>query len=118
MNQLSLSVIRLLLAIDAVNSYCTSRTLQHRCHRSFWNANTPVGLLKQADSAEYRAACRLLNVFLSTKNELLQGAEGEEAEDDEDGEDGENPSASMEEEVKKNDRSFSVCLWMFSSFYY
>uniref|UniRef100_A0A8C2L4U9 Protein polybromo-1 n=1 Tax=Cyprinus carpio TaxID=7962 RepID=A0A8C2L4U9_CYPCA len=46
----------------------------------------------QADSAEYRAACRLLNIFLSTKNELLQGAEGEEAEDDEDGEDGENPS--------------------------
>uniref|UniRef100_A0A671PEP4 Protein polybromo-1 n=1 Tax=Sinocyclocheilus anshuiensis TaxID=1608454 RepID=A0A671PEP4_9TELE len=41
----------------------------------------------QADSAEYRAACRLLNVFLSTKNELLQGAEGEEAEDDEEGED-------------------------------
>uniref|UniRef100_A0A672NA27 Protein polybromo-1 n=1 Tax=Sinocyclocheilus grahami TaxID=75366 RepID=A0A672NA27_SINGR len=52
----------------------------------------------QADSAEYRAACRLLNVFLSTKNELLQGAEGEEAEDDEEGEDAENPSASMEEE--------------------
>uniref|UniRef100_A0A8C2A4Z1 Protein polybromo-1 n=1 Tax=Cyprinus carpio TaxID=7962 RepID=A0A8C2A4Z1_CYPCA len=52
----------------------------------------------QADSAEYRAACRLLNIFLSTKNELLQGAEGEEAEDDEDGEDGENPSASMEDE--------------------
>uniref|UniRef100_A0A673GYI8 Protein polybromo-1 n=1 Tax=Sinocyclocheilus rhinocerous TaxID=307959 RepID=A0A673GYI8_9TELE len=46
----------------------------------------------QADSAEYRAACRLLNVFLSTKNELLQGAEGEEAEDDEEGEDAENPS--------------------------
>uniref|UniRef100_A0A8C1GAN9 Protein polybromo-1 n=1 Tax=Cyprinus carpio TaxID=7962 RepID=A0A8C1GAN9_CYPCA len=41
----------------------------------------------QADSAEYRAACRLLNVFLTTKNELLQGAEGEEAEDDEEGED-------------------------------
>ncbi|KAL0191548.1 hypothetical protein M9458_014246, partial [Cirrhinus mrigala] len=40
----------------------------------------------------------LLNVFLSTKNELLQGAEGEEAEDDEEGDDGENPSASMEEE--------------------
>ncbi|XP_016314040.1 polybromo 1, like isoform X1 [Sinocyclocheilus anshuiensis] len=52
----------------------------------------------QADSAEYRAACRLLNVFLSTKNELLQGAEGEEAEDDEEGEDAENPSTSMEEE--------------------
>uniref|UniRef100_A0A672N6T1 Protein polybromo-1 n=1 Tax=Sinocyclocheilus grahami TaxID=75366 RepID=A0A672N6T1_SINGR len=48
----------------------------------------------QADSAEYRAACRLLNVFLSTKNELLQGAEGEEAEDDEEGEDAENPSRS------------------------
>ncbi len=70
-----------------------------------------MGLLKQADSAEYRAACRLLNVFLSTKNELLQGAEGEEAEDDEDGEDGENPSASMEEEVKNNDRFFSVCVY-------
>uniref|UniRef100_A0A673MT31 Protein polybromo-1 n=1 Tax=Sinocyclocheilus rhinocerous TaxID=307959 RepID=A0A673MT31_9TELE len=41
----------------------------------------------QADSAEYRAACRLLNVFLTIKNELLQGAEGEEAEDDEEGED-------------------------------
>uniref|UniRef100_A0A673MM03 Protein polybromo-1 n=1 Tax=Sinocyclocheilus rhinocerous TaxID=307959 RepID=A0A673MM03_9TELE len=52
----------------------------------------------QADSAEYRAACRLLNVFLTIKNELLQGAEGEEAEDDEEGEDAENPSASMEEE--------------------
>uniref|UniRef100_A0A8C1FTY7 Polybromo 1, like n=1 Tax=Cyprinus carpio carpio TaxID=630221 RepID=A0A8C1FTY7_CYPCA len=60
----------------------------------------------QADSAEYRAACRLLNIFLSTKNELLQGAEGEEAEDDEDGEDGENPSASMEDEVKTIHRFF------------
>ncbi len=76
-----------------------------------------MGLLKQADSAEYRAACRLLNVFLSTKNELLQGAEGEEAEDDEDGEDGENPSASMEEEVKKWQIFFCLCLWMFCSFY-
>uniref|UniRef100_A0A8C2JIU5 Protein polybromo-1 n=1 Tax=Cyprinus carpio TaxID=7962 RepID=A0A8C2JIU5_CYPCA len=46
----------------------------------------------QADSAEYRAACKLLNVFLTTKNELLQGAEAEEAEDDEEGEDAENPS--------------------------
>uniref|UniRef100_A0A671SC50 Protein polybromo-1 n=1 Tax=Sinocyclocheilus anshuiensis TaxID=1608454 RepID=A0A671SC50_9TELE len=52
----------------------------------------------QANSAEYRAACRLLNVFLTIKNELLHGAEGEEAEDDEEGEDAENPSASMEEE--------------------
>ncbi|ROL50781.1 Protein polybromo-1 [Anabarilius grahami] len=52
----------------------------------------------QADSAEYRAACRLLNVFLSTKNELLQGGEGEDADDDEEGEDVENPSSSMEEE--------------------
>lgn len=65
-----------------------------------------MGLLQQADSAEYRAACRLLNIFLSTKNELLQGAEGEEAEDDEDGEDGENPSASMEDEVKTIHRFF------------
>ncbi|XP_051568786.1 protein polybromo-1-like isoform X3 [Myxocyprinus asiaticus] len=55
----------------------------------------------QADSAEYRAACRLLNIFLSMKNELLQEGEGEEADDDDDeeGEDIENPSASMEEEI-------------------
>uniref|UniRef100_A0A672QK67 Protein polybromo-1 n=1 Tax=Sinocyclocheilus grahami TaxID=75366 RepID=A0A672QK67_SINGR len=46
----------------------------------------------QADSAEYRAACKLLNVFLTIKNELLQGSEGEEAEDDEEGEDAENTS--------------------------
>ncbi|XP_077054125.1 polybromo 1, like isoform X3 [Siphateles boraxobius] len=52
----------------------------------------------QADSAEYRASARLLNVFLSTKNELIQGGEGEEADDDEEGDDMENPSASMEEE--------------------
>ncbi|XP_051986162.1 polybromo 1, like isoform X1 [Xyrauchen texanus] len=54
----------------------------------------------QTDSAEYRAACRLLHVFLSTKNELLQGGEEEEADDDdEEGEDIENPSASLEEET-------------------
>ncbi|XP_051997457.1 protein polybromo-1-like isoform X3 [Xyrauchen texanus] len=53
----------------------------------------------QTDSAEYRAACRLLNIFLSMKNELLQEGEGEEADDDEEGEDIENPSASMEEEI-------------------
>lgn len=68
-----------------------------------------MGLLQQADSAEYRAACRLLNVFLTTKNELLQGAEREEAEDDEEGEDAENPSASMEEEVRNF--FFSVCVF-------
>nr|XP_055068904.1 polybromo 1, like isoform X2 [Misgurnus anguillicaudatus] len=53
----------------------------------------------QADSAEYRAACKLWNVFQSTKNELIQGGDGEEAEDDEEGEEAENPSASMEEET-------------------
>lgn len=67
-----------------------------------------MGLLQQADSAEYRAAARLLNVFLSTKNELLQGGEGEEADDDEEGDDVENPSASMEEEVK----IFPICGWL------
>lgn len=65
-----------------------------------------MGLLQQADSAEYKAACRLLNVFLSTKNDLLQGGEGEDADDDEEGEDVENPSSSMEEEVKKIVRFF------------
>nr|AAH78299.1 Polybromo 1, like [Danio rerio] len=52
----------------------------------------------QADSAEHRAASKLLNVFLSAKNELLQGGDGEEAEDDEESEDAENTNASMEEE--------------------
>ncbi|XP_056606177.1 polybromo 1, like isoform X1 [Triplophysa dalaica] len=53
----------------------------------------------KTDSAEYRAACRLLNVFQSIKNDLLQGGDGDEAEDDEEGEDGENPSTSMEDET-------------------
>lgn len=88
--------------------HSTSKTLQHHSHRQLRNANIPVGLLQQADSAEYRASARLLNVFLSTKNELLQGGDGEEADDDEEGDDVENPSASMEEEVK----IFPVCGWL------
>lgn len=65
---------------------------------------------QQTDSAEYRAACRLLNVFQSIKNDLLQGGDGDEAEDDEEGEDGENPSASMEDEVRHFTLTFLVCL--------
>lgn len=66
-----------------------------------------VDLLQQTDSAEYRAASKLLNVFQSTKNDLLHGGDGEEAEDDE--EDGENTNASMEEEVRHFAWTFSVC---------
>ncbi|TRY65039.1 hypothetical protein DNTS_018546, partial [Danionella cerebrum] len=51
---------------------------------------------QDADSAEYRAALRLLSVFLSAKNELLQSGDGEE--EDEESEDAENTNASMEEE--------------------
>lgn len=72
--------------------------------KQFRNNNIPVVLLQQADSAEHRAASKLLNVFLSAKNELLQGGDGEEAEDDEESEDAENTNASMEEEVKKMHR--------------
>lgn len=69
----------------------------------------PVDLLQQTNSAEYRAACRLLSVFQATKNDLLQGGDGEEAEDDEEGEDAENPSVSMEEEVRFHN-FLSVCI--------
>lgn len=69
-----------------------------------------MDLLLQTDSAEYRAASKLLNVFQSTKNDLLQGGDGEEAEDDEEGEDGENTNASMEEEVRHFAWTFSVCI--------
>ncbi|XP_030633030.1 polybromo 1, like [Chanos chanos] len=54
----------------------------------------------QTDTPEYRAACKLWDVFVSTRSELLQGGDGEEGEEEEEGEDTlENPGTSTEEET-------------------
>uniref|UniRef100_A0A8B9K0K7 Protein polybromo-1 n=1 Tax=Astyanax mexicanus TaxID=7994 RepID=A0A8B9K0K7_ASTMX len=55
----------------------------------------------QADKPEYRAACKLWAVFLTTKNNLLPGGNKEEADEEEEdeGEDTDNPGVSTEEET-------------------
>ncbi|XP_066520452.1 polybromo 1, like [Hoplias malabaricus] len=54
-----------------------------------------------ADSQEHRAACKLWDVFLVTKRNLLHGRDREEAdeEEEEEGEDPDNPGVSTEEET-------------------
>ncbi|XP_015202662.1 protein polybromo-1 isoform X2 [Lepisosteus oculatus] len=55
----------------------------------------------KADSPEYKAACRLWDLYLRTKNEFVQ--RGDYEEEDEDGEDTqENPGTSTEEETASN----------------
>lgn len=52
----------------------------------------------QSDSPEYRAACKLWDLYLRTKNEFVQ--RGEYDVDDEDGYDAQdNPGGSTEDEV-------------------
>lgn len=52
----------------------------------------------QSDSPEYRAACKLWDLYLRTKNEFVQ--RGEYDDDDEDGYDAQdNPGGSAEDEV-------------------
>lgn len=60
-----------------------------------------VLVLVQADSPEYRAACKLWDLYLRTKNEFVQ--RGEYEDEDEDGYDvQDNPGGSTEDEVKLN----------------
>lgn len=58
-------------------------------------------VLVQSDSPEYRAACKLWDLYLRTKNEFVQ--RGDYEDDDEDGFDvQDNPGGSTEDEVKVN----------------
>lgn len=53
----------------------------------------------QSDSPEYRAACKLWDLYLRTKNEFVQ--RGDYEDDDEDGFDvQDNPGGSTEDEVR------------------
>lgn len=59
-------------------------------------------MLVQSDSPEYRAACKLWDLYLRTKNEFVQ--RGEYEDDDEDVYDvQDNPIGSTEDEVKLTD---------------
>lgn len=55
-----------------------------------------------ADRPEYRAACKLWDLFLVTKNSLLRGGEVEDDEEEEESEDADNPGVSTEEEMSPN----------------
>ncbi|XP_062853504.1 polybromo 1, like [Trichomycterus rosablanca] len=55
-----------------------------------------------ADSPEYRAACKLWDLFRSTKNSLLRGGDVEDEEEEEESEDTENPGSSTEEMSPKH----------------
>lgn len=55
--------------------------------------------LFQADSPEYRAACKLWDVFLATKSSL-HGGDIEDDDEEEESEEVDNPGVSTEEEVK------------------
>lgn len=63
-------------------------------------------MLVQSDSPEYRAACKLWDLYLRTKNEFVQ--RGEYEDDDEDVYDvQDNPGGSTEDEVKLSDNKLS-----------
>lgn len=66
-----------------------------RCVQSRENIRFFPGI--QTDSPEYRAACKLWDLYLRTKNEFVQ--RGEYEEDDEGYEAPENPGGSTEDEV-------------------
>ncbi|XP_058259192.1 polybromo 1, like isoform X3 [Hemibagrus wyckioides] len=53
------------------------------------------------DSPEYRAACKLWDLFLATKSSLLRG-DVEDDEEEEESEDADNPGVSTEEEMSPN----------------
>ncbi|KAF4079056.1 hypothetical protein AMELA_G00188770 [Ameiurus melas] len=55
-----------------------------------------------ADRSEYRAACKLWELFLATKNSLLRGGDVEDDEEEEESEDADNPGVSTEEEMSPN----------------
>lgn len=56
----------------------------------------------QPDSPEYRAACKLWDLYLRTKSEFVQ--RGDYEDDDEEGDDVEdNPGRSTEDEVMSTD---------------
>ena len=57
----------------------------------------------QSDSPEYRAACKLWDLYLRTKNEFVQRGEYDDDEDGYDAQD--NPGGSTEDEV--TDSSFT-----------
>lgn len=64
----------------------------------------------QSDSPEYRAACKLWDLYLRTKNEFVQ--RGEYEEDDEDGYDAQdNPGGSTEDEVTLTQVIYSMDLF-------
>ncbi|KAM9482460.1 polybromo 1, like isoform 1-T2 [Clarias gariepinus] len=55
-----------------------------------------------AESSEYRAACKLWDLFLTTKSTLLRGGDVEDDEEEEESEDADNPGVSTEEEMSPN----------------
>ncbi|XP_060775398.1 polybromo 1, like isoform X2 [Neoarius graeffei] len=55
-----------------------------------------------ADSPEYRAACKLWDVFLATKSSLLHGGDIEDDDEEEESEEVDNPGVSTEEEMSPN----------------
>lgn len=58
-----------------------------------------LSLTYQAESEEYKAACRLWELYVHIRNEFVQPGDGDE--DDDDGEDMlDNPALSTEDEVK------------------
>lgn len=77
----------------------------------------------QPDSAEYSAACRLWELFLSTRSDLL--GDQDDGDDDDDDDTPENPGTSAEDEVNKSDvilggaqleSTFWINIWLQISF--
>lgn len=71
-----------------------------RCCWWFWTPHLHSPLFHlQPDTPEYRAACKLWDLYIRTKNEFVQ--RGDYDDEDEDGGDGhEHPGVSNEEEVR------------------
>uniref|UniRef100_A0A8C5H8V9 Protein polybromo-1 n=1 Tax=Gouania willdenowi TaxID=441366 RepID=A0A8C5H8V9_GOUWI len=59
-------------------------------------------LFYKSDTEEYRAACKLWEVYLQTRNEFVQPGEGDEEEEDGDGEEMDNTGMSTEDEPAGN----------------
>lgn len=53
------------------------------------------GLFLQPDSPEYKAACKLWELYLRTKNEFVQKGDAEEEDEDEDGHDNQGANSEL-----------------------
>lgn len=65
----------------------TQLVLCLKCKKVLANKHRSFVSVTQPDSPEYKAACKLWDLYLRTKNEFVQKGDAEDDDDDDDGHD-------------------------------